>query len=143
MMTIHDISLLDNWHGTRTCGIAGEQILNILKKHNITPEFDVQYLWDDKGNLKDLKFIICGIPHNSLPEERVMELIFSEINPSYLPELWKDYDFQRINREHATKEFKECLERISEYEEYARTNHSNGHHRTNLISKHSVFDFIF
>lgn len=142
MMTIHDISILDNWTGTRSYGTAGDEILRILKKHNLTPEFDVQDLWDEKGNLKDSKYIISGIPHNSVPESNVIKLIFSEINPAYLPELWNDDDFIRVDREHATSELNKLHEKIAESQKHAGLRPSERPDRSDLLVKSTLFGFI-
>lgn len=142
MLTIHDISVLDNWKSTKSCGLAGGEILRILRKNNIDSEFDIQYFYDSEDNIKEVKFIIEGVPHNSQAEENIMKVIFSEIDPICLPELWSDRDFVRIDREQAVKELSCIYVKIDEYREYLKIPLSDRPYKGDLIRKHPFFNYV-
>lgn len=140
MKTIHDISQLDQWQGTVRCGFAGHKIQHILYHNNLESEFDIEDQWDEQGNILGHKFIIKGIAHNSQQEREAMELIFSQLNPQYLPVLWEDPDFCRIDRDCAEKELHSAYKKIDEYNRLIAENRADEAIR--LIRKHYYFGFI-
>lgn len=142
MKTIHDISMLDKWRGTESCGFAGHEIRHILAKNGFESNFDVEDQYDENDNIIECKYIIRGIPHGSQMERDAMMVIFANLNPLYLRALWEDDDFVRVDRACAEEELRNTYKKIDKYQEIISDGMGFRRELSDIISKHYYFGFI-